>query len=314
MWRGIAQDAIVMNVDDMASVGIVNDILLSNTIGRNRNLIPGEVIAEIIQGAQAFVQMLHENDIKIHMSGGETADVGDIVRTFDVGYTTYARIRKDKLIVNNMQDGNVIVGLASYGQSTYEEFYNSGMGSNGLTSARHNVLSSENREKYPESYDGHTPKDLIYSGRKMLTDQLNLDGNMTDIDKLILSPTRIYMPLIKKIMENYHDKIPGIIHNTRGGHTKVKKFAPNRKIIKDNLLTVPPLFELIREESGTDYRDMFQVFNMGTRLEIYTDEVTALGILDISAGYNIDAQIIGHVVASDSSEVELHHEGKIYGY
>jgi len=314
VWRGIAQDAIVMNVDDMACVGIVNDILLSSTIGRNRNLIPGEVIAEIIQGAQAFVQMLHENDIKIHMSGGETADVGDIVRTIDVGYTTYARIRKDKLIVNNMQDGNVIVGLASYGQSTYEESYNSGMGSNGLTSARHDVLSSEYREKYPESYDGHTPKDLVYSGRKKLTDQLDLDGNMIDIGKLILSPTRTYMPLIKKIMDNYHDKITGIIHNTGGAHTKVKKFAPNRKIVKNNLLMVPPLFELIREESGTDYRDMFQVFNMGTRLEIYTDEVTAQGILDISAGYNIDAQVIGHVEASDSSEVELHHQGKVYSY
>ena len=314
VWEGIAQDAIVMNLDDMACVGVVNDILLSSTIGRNRNLIPGEVISAIISGAKNFLGMLDDNGIKIHMSGGETADVGDIVRTIDVGYTTFARSHKDKLIINNLQDGNVIVGIAGYGQSTYEDSYNGGMGSNGLTSARHDVFGKQYYDKYPDSFDHHSPKELIYSGSRSLTEKVNIEGQEIDLGKLVLSPTRTFLPLLKKIIDNYKNNITGIIHNTGGAHTKVKKFAPNKKIVKDNLLPIPALFNIIQEESGTDYSEMFQVFNMGTRLEVYTDTESAQGIIDICKSFSIDAKIVGYVENAEKSEVIVKHEDVEYSY
>ncbi len=314
VWEGIAQDAIVMNLDDMACIGITNDILLSSTIGRNKNLISGDVIATIIQSATAFCEMLKSHNVHIHLAGGETADVGDIVRTIDVGYTAFARVPKSELIVNDIKPGQVIVGLASYGQATYESSYNGGMGSNGLTSARHDVFSNIYSTKYPDSYDHHTPADLVYSGNKMLDETLEIDGQKIPVGKLVLSPTRTFLPVLNKMLTEHKSSIRGIIHNTGGAHTKVKKFAPGVRIVKDNLLPVPPLFDLIRDASGTSWEEMFQVFNMGTRLELYADEETANSLIDISTGFNIDAQIIGRVVSSEKSEIELHHGGNVFHY
>lgn len=314
VWEGIAQDAIVMNLDDMACVGVIDDILISSTIGRNRNLIPGEVISAIITGAKSFLSMLSDHGVMVHMSGGETADVGDIVRTIDVGYTTFARSHKDKLIINDIKDGNVIVGIAGYGQSTYEHNYNGGMGSNGLTSARHDVFGKQYYDKYPDSFDHHSPEELIYSGSRSLTDKIDIDGQEIDLGKLVLSPTRTFLPLLKKVIDNYKNSITGLIHNTGGAHTKVKKFAPGRRIIKDNLLPIPPLFNIIKEESGTEYSEMFQVFNMGTRLEIYTDTASAQGIIDICNSFSIDAQIVGYVEEAPESEVVIKHEDVAYTY
>ncbi len=314
VWEGIAQDAIVMNLDDMACVGVIDDILISSTIGRNRNLIPGEVISAIITGAKSFLSMLADHGVMVHMSGGETADVGDIVRTIDVGYTTFARSHKDKLIINDIKDGNVIVGIAGYGQSTYEHNYNGGMGSNGLTSARHDVFGKQYYDKYPDSFDHHSPEELIYSGSRSLTDKIDIDGQEIDLGKLVLSPTRTFLPLLKKVIDNYKNSITGMIHNTGGAHTKVKKFAPGRRIIKDNLLPIPPLFNIIKEESGTEYSEMFQVFNMGTRLEIYTDTASAQGIIDICNSFSIDAQIVGYVEEAPESEVVIKHEDVAYTY
>ncbi|NNL90921.1 MAG: phosphoribosylformylglycinamidine cyclo-ligase, partial [Saprospiraceae bacterium] len=314
VWKGIAQDAIVMNLDDMACIGITSDILLSSTIGRNKNIIPGEVIARLINGTVEFVEMLKPHGIQIHLAGGETADVGDIVRTIDVGFTAYAREKKSNLIINNIQAGDVIVGLASYGQSSYEDEYNGGMGSNGLTSARHDVFDKEYRDKYPDTFDPNSPIDLMYSGSKKLTDKIEIGNESIDLGKLVLSPTRTFLPVIKKVLDNYRDQISGIIHNTGGAHTKVKKFAPKKKIIKNNLLPIPPLFKLIQEISGSSWKEMYQVFNMGTRLEFYTDKATAQGIIDISKSFNIDAQIIGHVEEGSQSEVEVHHENEVFKY
>jgi len=310
VWAGIAQDAIVMNLDDMACIGITKNILLSSTIGRNKNIIPGEVITEIIQSTATFTKMLNEHGIDIHLAGGETADVGDIVRTIDVGFTAFARARKSELIINKIKGGNVIVGFESYGQSTYESTYNGGMGSNGLTSARHDVFKAEYREKYPDSYDANTPKEYIYSGTKSLTDSISIDGQSVPLGKLVLSPTRTYLPLLKEILDAHAPAISGIIHNTGGAHTKVKKFAPGKRIVKDNLLAIPPLFELIQKESGTSWSEMFQVFNMGTRLEIYTDDKTALALIEIAAKFNIKAQVIGYVEDNDQAEVVVKHAGK----
>jgi len=314
VWEGIAQDSIVMNLDDMGCVGVVDQILLSSTIGRNKNIISGDVIATLIQSTTTFVEMLKEHGIEIHLAGGETADVGDIVRTIDVGYTAFARTAKKDLIINDFKSGDVIVGFASYGQSTYENEYNGGMGSNGLTSARHDVLNKEYLEKYPDSFDHNTPSDLIYSGTKKLTDKIEVGGQLIDIGKLILSPTRTFLPLLKKVLDKHRSEINGIIHNTGGAHTKVKKFAPGKKIIKNNLLPIPPLFKMIQEESGTTMEEMFQVFNMGTRLEIYTDKATAESLIEISKSYNIDAQIIGYVETADNASVEVHHDGMKYVY
>lgn len=314
VWKGIAQDAIVMNLDDMACVGVTSNILLSSTIGRNKNIITGKVIAEIINGTVDFVEMLKTYGIDIHLAGGETADVGDIVRTIDVGYTAYAREHKSRLILNDIKDGDVIVGLASYGQSSYENEYNGGMGSNGLTSARHDVFDKIYRDKYPDTFDANSPIDLMYAGNRKLTDKIDINGSEIDLGKLVLSPTRTFLPVLKQVVDKFAPQINGIIHNTGGAHTKVKKFAPQRKVIKNNLLPIPPLFQLIQETSNTPWKEMFQVFNMGTRLEFYTDEATAKEIIDISTSFNIDAQIIGYVENAECSEVEVAHNGNFYQY
>ena len=315
VWKGIAQDAIVMNLDDMACVGVVNDILLSSTIGRNKNLVPGEVISQIINGTVAFVEEMKAYDIDIHLSGGETADVGDIVRTIDVGYTAFARSAKKDLIINDIKSGDVIVGFASYGKANYESSYNGGMGSNGLTSARHDVFAKKYYAQYPDSFDANSPEEYIYSGSKSLTDTVSIDGENITLGKLVLSPTRTYLPLLKLIFDQYKSKISGIIHNTGGAHTKVKKFVDNKKIIKDNLLPIPPLFNIIQSESGSSMEEMFQVFNMGTRLEVYTDASSAEGMIQIAKSVGIDAQVIGRVEDSNgASAVELHHEGQVLNY
>lgn len=300
VWKGIAQDSIVMNIDDMACVGCLDNIVLSSTIGRNKNLITGDVITELIQATSTFAEQMESYGVKLHLAGGETADVGDIVRTIDVGYTAFARMKRSELIINNVKPGNVIVGLASYGQATYEDSYNGGMGSNGLTSARHDVLDKSYAKNYPDSFDANTPEEVIYVGSKKLTDTIEVNGVETNIGKLILSPTRSYLPVLKTIFTKYKTAIDGLIHCTGGGQTKVLKFVENVHIIKNNLLPTPPLFELIQAESKTEWREMYQVFNMGHRLEFYTDEVTAKHIIDISNSFNIDAQIIGHVEASDT--------------
>ena len=315
VWKGIAQDSIVMNLDDMACVGVFDNILLSSTIGRNKNIIPGEVISEIINGTVEFVDNLKNFDINIHLAGGETADVGDIVRTIDVGYTAFARTAKKDLIVNDIKAGNVVVGFASYGQASYETEYNGGMGSNGLSSARHDVFSKDYYDKYKDSFDPNSPAELLYSGSKSLTDKVGIEGHsVMDLGKLVLSPTRTFLPLLKSLIELHRSDISGIIHNTGGAHSKVKKFAPGKRIIKDNLLEVPPLFTIIQEESGSSWDEMFQVFNMGTRLEVYTSEEAALSMIAIAREFNIDAQIIGRVEDADVSEVVLEYEGQSIRY
>ncbi len=295
VWRGIAQDAIVMNLDDMACVGCTEGILLSSTIGRNKNLIPGEVISELINGTVEFVDSLREFGIDIHLAGGETADVGDIVRTIDVGYTAFARMKHSNLIINNVQAGDVIVGVASHGQASYETEYNGGMGSNGLTSARHDIFNKIYAEKYPDSYDHNTPDRFVFIGNKKLTDTINIDGQQIPIGKLVLSPTRTFMPLLNEVFKTVKKEINGIIHCTGGAQTKALKFVENVHIVKDNLFDTPPLFELIQKESGTDWKEMYQVFNMGNRLEFYLPEQHAQTIIDAAKSFNIDAQVIGYV-------------------
>ena len=299
VWKGIAQDAIMMNLDDMACVGCVDNIMLSSTIGRNKNLITGDVIKTIIHATNEIAAELEKHGVKIHLAGGETADVGDIVRTIDVGYTAFGRLKRSDLIVNDIQAGDVIVGLASYGQSTYETAYNGGMGSNGLTSARHDVLSHEYASKYPDSYDKNTPESVVYVGSKKLTDEVKVDDNITDVGRLILSPTRTYLPVLKVLLTELKNKINGLIHCTGGAQTKVMKFVSDDvHIIKDDLLPTPPLFEMIQKESGTEWREMYQVFNMGHRLEVYLKPEHAQKVIDISKSFNIDAKIIGRVESS----------------
>ena len=306
VWKGIVQDAIVMNLDDMACVGCYKNIILSSTIGRNKNLISGDVIKTLIESTVEFADKMREYGIHIHLAGGETADVGDIVRTIDVGYTAFARMPRKDLIVNDMQSGNVIVGFASYGQAIYEDTYNGGMGCNGLTSARHDVLSHAYTEGYPDSFDSNTPREVIYTGNKKLTDTLSIDNQSITVGKLLLSPTRTFMPLLKTILENIDvSKISGIIHSTGGGQTKALKFVKNKHLIKDNLLPMPPLFQLIQSESGTHWREMYQVFNMGCRLEIYCAESIASALMDISKSFNIDAQIIGRVEDTSGEKLTL---------
>ncbi len=305
VWEGIAQDALVMNLDDMACVGCVDNILLSSTIGRNKNLITGEVITALIRATKKLTDKLATYGINVHSAGGETADVGDVVRTIDVGYTAFARMKKADLIVNDIKPGNVIVGLASYGQATYEETYNGGMGSNGLTSARHDVLSKEYAEKYPDSFDSNTPNEVVYIGSKKLTDKIDIDGAQIDVGKLVLSPTRTYMPIIKAILEEFSGQIDGMIHCTGGAQTKVIKFVDNVHVIKDNLLPIPPLFQMIKEEADTDWREMYQVFNMGHRLELYVKPEMAERIIEISKSFNVHSQIIGRVEASETPKVTI---------
>ena len=294
VWKGIAQDAIVMNTDDLLCVGAVDNILLSSTIGRNKFLIPGEVIGAVISGTEEVLEMLRENGINIHSTGGETADVGDLVRTMIVDSTVTCRMKRSDVVDNaNIQAGDVIVGLASYGQATYETEYNGGMGSNGLTAARHDVFSNVLRKKYPESYDAAMDADLVYSGSYGLTDKIK--GVPLDAGKLVLSPTRTYAPIIKKVLDNYRNQIHGMVHCSGGAQTKVLHFIESGHVIKDNFLPVPPLFRIIQEESNTPWNEMFKVFNMGHRMELYVPAEIADGIIAISKSFNVDAQIIGRV-------------------
>ncbi len=313
VWKGIAQDALVMNIDDLLCVGATDNFMLSSTIGRNKNLIPGEVISAIINGTEELIRELEVYGIKIHSTGGETADVGDLVRTIIVDSTVIARIKRADVIDNaNIKSGNVIVGLASYGQATYENAYNGGMGSNGLTSARHDVFNKEVADKYPETYDHAVPKDIIYSGSKKLTDAV--DDSPLDAGKLVLSPTRTYAPVLKEIIEKYKSNISGMVHCSGGAQTKVLHFVDKLHVIKDNMFPIPPLFKLIKEESGTDWKEMYQVFNMGHRMEIYCDEQIASDIIAISNSFNIDAQIIGKVKESESKRLTINSEFGTFEY
>jgi len=314
VWKGIAQDALIMNIDDLLCVGATDNILLSSTIGRNKNLIPGEVISAIINGTEELIADLKEHGVEIHSTGGETADVGDLVRTIIVDSTVTARMKRKNVIDNsNIKPGNVIIGLASFGKASYETEYNGGMGSNGLTSARHDVFSKILAEKYPESFDNSIPEELIYSGTKYLTDIV--ENSPLDAGKLVLSPTRTYAPVIKKILSKFSNKeIDGMVHCSGGAQTKVLHFVDKVHVIKDNLFTVPPLFKLIQEESKTDWKEMYQVFNMGHRMELYVDESIADEIIQISRSFDIEAKIVGRVEASDSKKLTIKSEFGEFGY
>lgn len=314
VWKGIAQDALIMNIDDLLCVGITDHILLSSTIGRNKRLIPGEVIAAIINGTEELIEELGQHGVTIHSTGGETADVGDLVRTIIVDSTVTARIKRSQVIDNaRIEAGDVIVGLASFGQATYEKSYNGGMGSNGLTSARHDVFSKSLAEKYPESYDGGLPKEVIYTGSKALSDAV--EGSPLNAGLLVLSPTRTYAPVIKQILSQYSPTdIHGMVHCSGGAQTKILHFIDKLHVIKDNLFPVPPLFQLIQEESKTDWKEMYQVFNCGHRMELYVPEAIAADIIRISQSFHIDAQIVGRVEKSDHKKVTIESEHGTFNY
>jgi len=317
VWKGIAQDAIIMNLDDLICVGATDHILLSSTIGRNKNLITGEVIAAIINGTEEILAELREMGISIYSTGGETADVGDLVRTIIVDSTVTCRMKRDEVISNHtIQAGDVIVGLSSSGQATYETEYNGGMGSNGLTSARHDVFDKSVANQYPESFDPAVPFDLVFSGGKKLTDTIKIDEQTEiTIGKLVLSPTRTYAPVIKKVLEKHRNQIHGLVHCSGGAQTKVLHFInDNIHVIKDNLFPVPPLFELIQEQSGTDWKEMYKVFNMGHRMELYVSEEIAADIIAISKSFNIDAQIIGRVENSAKKQVTINSDKGSFNY
>ena len=304
VWKGIAQDALIMNIDDLLCVGATDNILLSSTIGRNKNLVPGEVISEIINGTEELLAELRNQGIGIQSTGGETADVGDLVRTIIVDSTVVCRMKRSEVISNhNIQGGDVIVGLASFGQATYETEYNGGMGSNGLTSARHDVFSKELATDFPESFDAGVPADLVYSGSKKLTDEV--EGSPISAGKLVLSPTRTYAPVIKKILDQHRNEIHGMVHCSGGAQTKVLHFVDNVHVIKDNLFPIPPLFKLIQEESKTDWKEMYKVFNMGHRMELYVPKAIADSIIEISKSFNIDAQIVGRVEANEGKKLTI---------
>jgi len=305
VWKGIAQDALIMNIDDLICVGATDNIMLSSTIGRNKNKIPGEVLSAIINGTEELINDLGEFGITIHSTGGETADVGDLVRTIIVDSTVTARLKRSDVIDNaNIKAGDVIVGLESFGQANYEKEYNGGMGSNGLTSARHDVFSNYLAEKFPESFDAEVPKDLVYSGNVKLTDKV--ENSPIDAGKLVLSPTRTYAPIVKKILSRYSpDEIHGMIHCSGGAQTKILHFIDELHVVKDNLFDVPPLFQLIQEQSGTDWKEMYKVFNCGHRLEFYLPEHIAKDIIEISNSFGVNAQIIGRVEASDSKKMTI---------
>lgn len=307
VWKGIAQDALIMNIDDLLCVGAVDNIMLSSTIGRNKNKIPGEVISAIINGTEELIGELADFGVQIHSTGGETADVGDLVRTIIVDSTVTARMRRDQVIDNaNIREGDVIVGLASFGQANYESTYNGGMGSNGLTSARHDVFAKYLAEKYPESFDAEVPGELVYSGNVKLTDRT---ASPLDAGKLVLSPTRTYAPIIKAILEKYDTSdIHGMIHCSGGAQTKILHFVDKLHIIKDNLFTVPPLFSLIQEQSGTDWKEMYQVFNCGHRMELYVQAEIAEDLIAISKSFNVEAQIVGRVEASETKKLTISSE------
>jgi len=309
VWKGIAIDAIVMNLDDLLCVGVTDDFLLSNTIGRNKNRVPGEVISAIINGTNEFIDEMADNGVNIIQTGGETADVGDLVRSIIVDSTVTARTKRDNIIENNIKPGDVIIGLASYGQANYETAYNAGMGSNGLTSARHDIFNKIYRDKYPESFDPEVDSDLIYSGSYKLTDTVS--DMPVDMGKAVLSPTRTYAPIIHEILKNARNHINGIVHCSGGAQTKVLRFIRDTKVIKDNLLEVPPLFQYIQKESGSDNREMMEVFNMGHRMELYTDEATANEVISISKSFGVDAQIIGRCEAAEGQQLDIHHNGEV---
>lgn len=313
VWKGIAQDALIMNIDDLLCVGITNDILLSSTIGRNKNKIPAEVLAAIINGTEELLANLAQLGVKIHSTGGETADVGDLVKTIIVDSTVTARIKRDEVIDNgNIQAGDVIVGLASFGQATYEDQYNGGIGSNGLTSARHDVFGAALREKYPETFDNDLPNDLIYSGSKALTDPTNTP---LDVGQLVLSPTRTYAPVIKAILDTIDRKeIHGMVHCSGGAQTKILHFIDQLHVIKDNLFDCPPLFEMIQKESGTRWKEMYEVFNMGHRMEIYLPEPQAQQVIDIAESFEIRAQVVGRVEASAEKKLTIQSSEGVFQY
>ena len=311
VWRGIAQDSLIMNIDDLVCVGATNNIIMSSTIGRNKHLIPGEVISEIIEGNSDVIKMLNNHGINIVSAGGETADVGDITKTILVDSTVIAREKRNKIVNCEIKEGNVIVGLSSYGMASYESEYNSGIGSNGLTSARHDILSKVYAEKYPETYSSETNKDFIYCGNYLLTDDCETHKN---IGKLLLSPTRTYAPIILKILENHFKKISGIIHCTGGGQTKVLHFTKNKKIIKNNLFEVPEVFKIIQKDTNISTKEMFEVFNMGHRMEIYCDQSVAQEVISISKEFKIDAKIIGHVEKSNQNTLVLESEDETIEY
>lgn len=313
VWKGIAQDAVVMNTDDLLCIGATDNILLSSTIGRNKNLIPGEVIAAIINGTEEVLQMLRDNGVGIYSTGGETADVGDLVRTIIVDSTVTCRMKRADVITNEkIKPGQVIVGFSSYGQATYEQEYNGGMGSNGLTSARHDVFSKIFASKYPETYDNAIPSDLIYSGNKNLTD--HVVGSPLNAGKLVLSPTRTYAPVVNAILNEFREVVGGMIHCSGGAQTKILHFANNVHIIKDRLFDVPPLFKLIQEESKTDYKEMYKVFNMGHRLEVYIDQQYAEALIQIGKSFNIDTQIVGRVENFEGKKLTIKAHGKVFEY
>ena len=315
VWKGIAQDAIVMNTDDLLCVGAVNNILVSSTIGRNKRLIPGEVISAIINGTEEFLQRMRDLGVDIVSTGGETADVGDLVRTIIVDSTVTARMKRADVISNdNIKAGCYIVGLSSFGKANYETEYNGGMGSNGLTSARHDVFANYLAGKYPESFDGGVPADLVYTGRYKLTDKVTVDGYETTMGKLVLSPTRTYAPIVKEVLRHYRGNLYGMIHCTGGAQTKVLHFVENLHIIKDNLFDTPLLFRAIQEQSETPWEEMYSVFNMGHRMELYVDPVVANDIVKISREYGVDARVIGRVEPSEAALVTIRHNGEEYTY
>ena len=313
VWKGIAQDAIVMNTDDLLCVGAVDNILLSSTIGRNKQLIPGEVITALIEGTEEFLAQMRDMGVGIYSTGGETADVGDLVRTIIVDSTVTCRMKRKDVIDNaNIKAGDVIVGLSSFGQATYENTYNGGMGSNGLTSARHDVFHKSLLERFPESCDPNLPKEVVYCGNYQLTDPTEVLG--VDAGKLVLSPTRTYAPIIKKILDEYRHQIHGMIHCSGGAQTKILHFVDHLHIIKDNLFPTPPLFKLIQNQSNTDWQEMYKVFNMGHRMELYVDEAIANDLIAISKSFQVDAQIVGRVEASSQKQVTIKSEHGTFIY
>lgn len=312
VWRGIAQDSIVMNTDDLICVGSTGPFLFNSVINRNKNLIPGTVIKEIIDGTQAFFDKMKNYGIELIHMGGETADMGDLVKTVSVDSTITVRMKRSDVIETNIQPGDVIVGLSSSGQAVYEDFYNGGMGSNGLTSSRHDVLHHMYAQKYPESFDNSIDDTLVYSGSKNITD--HVEPTNRNVGQLILSPTRTYAPVIKAMLDQYKNQIHGIIHNSGGGQKKVMHFVKNLHIIKNNLFVLPPLFKMIKEESGTPMSELYSVFNMGHRMEIYCPESIAESLIEISKSFDVDAKVIGHVEPSNLSKLTIESEGNILSY
>jgi len=314
VWEGIAQDALVMNLDDMACVGCTSGILVSSTIARNKHLIPGEVISTLIRWLERFTDEMARWGIEIRSAGGETADVGDIIRTIDVGYSTFGRMQRDALVINHIRPGQLVVGFASYGQAVYEQQYNSGIGSNGLTSARHDVLSAWYREHYPESFAPQTPAEVVYSGSHRLTDSLTFPEGTFTVGELLLSPTRTYLPLIRRMLQEAGGAVRGLIHCTGGGQGKVAKFITEGLVRKEFLLPVPPVFRLIRDQSGASAEEMYRVFNMGQRLECYCEPAAAEDLIAMASELGIEARIIGEVIPSAAPSVEVHTEGQVIRY